>query len=361
MRARFHRGKPVFLTLLFGLLLPVTSPAQNSEGRELVKAELVTNTSVIVSGQTFEAGLLLHIVPRWHTYWKYSGDAGIPIELKWQLPPGWKVGELRWPVPNKFNDPGDITTYGYHDEVLVFQELTPPDSLGNQPVKLSAEANWLVCEKICIPGSASLALELPAGKEAQPKNTELFQKYRALLPALPPADVSLKWEKEAKGLLLKVQGAPFAAHRVIDFYPLPTGKVIVEHPSVVSHTADEVTIRVPIDPGEPGAASLPGLLVYGDKEDGSDRAGWSVGDTAGTPATAGTAATAPQRSGLALYLFFGFLGGFILNLMPCVLPVISLKIFGFVQHAGQSRGKIFRSGLALLPAFSPGSSDSRLS
>ncbi len=344
MRAVFNRSRPGLLVLLLGLVAAVPVAAQNYQGRELVKAELVANTSVAVPGKKFEAGLLLHIVPGWHTYWKYSGDAGIPIELKWQLPPGWKVGELHWPVPNKFNDPGDITTYGYHDEVLVYQELTPPDSLGDQPVKLAAEANWLVCEKICIPGSASLALELPVGREEKPKNADLFQKYRALLPTDLPGDITLKWEKESGGLLLRAQGASFARHRVVDFYPAPAGKVVVDHPTVVSHTADEVTVRVPLESGGQGAASLAGLLVYGDQEDGSDHAGWSIGEGAASSAAAGAMAT-PQRSGLALYLFFGFIGGLILNLMPCVLPVISLKIFGFVQHAGQSRGKILRSGL----------------
>ena len=326
-------------------LSPIPSFGQVYQGRELVKAELVADTSAIVPGKTFEAGLLLHIVPAWHTYWKYSGDAGIPIELKWKLPPGWKAGELRWPVPNKFNDPGDITTYGYHDEVLVYQELTPPDSLGGQSIKLSAEANWLVCEKICIPGGANLALDLPIGTEGKPQNAELFEKYRNLLPKAlnDQANLSIKWTRDSGGLLLTVKGESFARHRMVDFYPDPVGKVVVDHPAVASHTTDEVTIRVPLESGGENAAMLPGLLVYGDKDDGSDRLAWSIGQGA-TVSSSAMPATAP-KSGLALYLFFGFLGGLILNLMPCVLPVISLKIFGFVQHAGQSRQKIFRSGL----------------
>ncbi len=325
--------------------MALSARAQEYQGRQLVKAELVTSASAIVPGKMFEAGVLLHIVPGWHTYWKYAGDAGIPIELKWQLPPGWKVGELRWPVPQKFNDPGDITTYGYHDEILVYQELTPPESLGDQPVKLAAEANWLVCEKICIPGSASLALEVPVGKEAQTQQGNLFGKYRALLPGPLPADVNVTWSREAGALVLKAQGAALARHRLVDFYPLPAGKLVVEHPTVVSHTAEEVTIRVPFEADGQAPSSLGGLLVYGEKDDGGDRAAWSIGET-GTPSTTTLSSPpAAQRSGLALYLFFGFLGGLILNLMPCVLPVISLKIFGFVQHAGQSRARIFQSGL----------------
>src|SRR4051794_30991209 len=119
--------------------------AQVYEGKELVKAELIADTLTIVPGKPFRAGLLLHLAPHWHTYWKYSGDAGLPIELKWHLPAGWKAGELRWPVPLKFDDPGDIQTYGYQDEVLLIQELTPPASISDQSVRLTADANWLVC------------------------------------------------------------------------------------------------------------------------------------------------------------------------------------------------------------------------
>src|ERR1700682_775264 len=146
------RLRSVFALLLSILVLATSARGQVYEGRQLVAASLVADTNAIVPGKTFTAGLLLRMVPGWHTYWKFSGDAGIPIELKWQLPPGWKAGELQWPVPMKFDDPGDIQTYGYHDEVLVLQEITPPASIPDSKVKLSAAANWLVCEKICVPG-----------------------------------------------------------------------------------------------------------------------------------------------------------------------------------------------------------------
>src|SRR5437660_1680436 len=167
--------------------------AQTYQGRELVKATLLADTSAIVAGTPFTAGLLLRMAPGWHTYWKFSGDAGLPTEIKWKLPAGWKVGEIRWPIPLKTNDPGDIQTYGYQDEVLLVQEITPPAKIDIAPVKLSAEANWLVCEKICIPGGANLELELPIASSAgaataagsttaDPKNTDLFARYRRLLP-----------------------------------------------------------------------------------------------------------------------------------------------------------------------------------
>src|ERR1700736_898708 len=140
--------------------------AQSYQGRELVKAALLADTSAVVPGKPFTVGLLLRMAPGWHTYWKFSGDAGLPTEIKWKLPPGWKAGEILWPIPLKTNDPGDIQTYGYQDEVLLMQEITPPSVIDNSVVKLAAEANWLVCEKICIPGSANLQLELPKASSA---------------------------------------------------------------------------------------------------------------------------------------------------------------------------------------------------
>src|SRR6266496_3484592 len=152
---RWTLGACCFLSIFFA----DTGLAQNYQGRELVKATLLADTSAIVPGKPFTAGLFLRMAPGWHTYWKFSGDAGLPTEVKWKLPPGWKVGEIRWPIPLKTNDPGDIQTYGYQDEVLLMQEMIPPAKIDNSPVKLSAEANWLVCEKICIPGNGSLKLE----------------------------------------------------------------------------------------------------------------------------------------------------------------------------------------------------------
>src|SRR5947208_4905150 len=159
------------------ILLSSSATGQTYQGKELVKASLQADTSAIVPGKPFQVGLLLRMAPGWHTYWKFSGDAGLPTEINWKLPPGWKVSEIQWPIPLKTNDPGDIQTYGYQDEILLMQEITPPAKIDISPVRLSAEANWLVCEKICIPGSANLQLELPTSATADPKNTDHFARY----------------------------------------------------------------------------------------------------------------------------------------------------------------------------------------
>jgi thiol:disulfide interchange protein DsbD len=332
-------------SLLCWLLVNVPSKgfAQTYQGKQLVKAELLADTDAVVPGKSFNVGLLLRMAPGWHTYWKFSGDAGLPTELNWKLPPGWKVGEIQWPIPLKTIDPGDIETYGYENEILLMQEITPSSKLDDSSAKLSTEANWLVCEKICIPGSATLQLDLPVASTSQPANTDVFTRYRRLLPQNSPGpDVArADWSRVGSDLRLKITGETLAKYPAVDFFPLPQQETIVGHPAVQSRSNNEIVFRIPLESAPKDLSSMAGLVVFAQQPNSDDRAAWQIGSAPGVSTTG----TAPAR-GILTFLLFGFLGGFILNLMPCVLPVISLKIFGFVQQAGQSRQKIFRSGIA---------------
>ncbi len=316
---------------------------QTYQGKQLVKAELLADTTAVVPGKPFTVGLLLRMAPAWHTYWKFSGDAGLPTELKWKLPAGWKVGEIQWPIPLKTIDPGDIQTYGYVDEVLLMQEITPPAKLDGSSAKLSADASWLVCEKICIPGSATLQMELPVSATSQPANTDLFARDRSLLPQnWPGANLaSEKWERAGSDLRLKVTGAALPKYPAVDFFPLPDEGTVVGHPAIESRKENEIVFRVPIESAPKNLSSMAGLVVFSQQPNGDDRAAWQT-----TIAPVVSAASQTATRGIFTFLLFGFIGGIILNLMPCVLPVISLKIFGFIQQAGQSRQKILRSGIA---------------
>ena len=325
------------------LALAPASLAQVYQGKELVKAELLVDTNAIVPGKPFTVGLLLRMAPRWHTYWAFSGDAGLPTELKWKLPSGWKVGEIQWPIPLKTIDPGDIETYGYENEVLLIQEITPPQKLDDSPVKLSTDASWLVCEKICIPGGATSQLELPTSTTSQSANTELFGRYRRLLPQnWPGSNVAMaNWRRVGSDLRLKITSETLANYPALDFFPLPEQGAVVGHPTIESRNKNEIVFRIPIESSEKSLSSIAGLIVYSQQPNGEDRAAWQISSAPVVSATG----PAPAR-GVFTFLLFGFLGGIILNLMPCVLPVISLKIFGFIQQAGQSRRKILRSGIA---------------
>ncbi len=334
------RRLALFLVLV--ALCPTAAQSQKFEGRDLVTAQLVAETATVVPGQPFTAGLLLKMVPGWHTYWQFPGDAGIPTEIKWQLPEGWKAGPIQWPIPLKLDEPGNIQIYGYHDDVLLMVELTPPPKIDASTVHLAATADWLVCEKICIPGSGEVQLDLPVGTQTTPANQELFEKFRDRLPRELPAEArsAIQWTRNAKEFRLTIADKSLARSKTVDFFPLPeSSSVVLGHPKRETGPEGAIVFSIPIEAAASEIKSLDGLIVTGDRA-------FSLGKPAAGPAKDSAALSAPASAGLAKLLLFGFIGGFILNLMPCVLPVISLKIFGFIQHARDSRARIFGNGLA---------------
>ena len=339
------RSSAGVLLLAVALVAAPAVRGQKFGGRQLVEAKLLADTTAVVPGQPFTAGLLLKMAPGWHTYWQFPGDAGIPTELKWDLPPGWKTGPIQWPTPLKLSEPGDIQIYGYHDEVLLMMQLTPPSRIDSASVKLAGEANWLVCEKICIPGSAKVQLDLPVAAQSTPANEEIFTKFRDRLPKpLPPsASSALHWSRESNEFRLTIADKSLARESSVDFFPLPDSSTLVGHARREQAPDGSIVFVIPLESANPSVQSLDGLIVSGDHA-------FSLGKNNVGAVTATTAAkiAAPAESptGLLKLLLFGFIGGFILNLMPCVLPVISLKIFGFIQHAGDSRARIFGNGLA---------------
>jgi len=330
----------LFVALL--VLCPTAARSQKYQGHELVEARLLADVASITTGKPFTAGLLLKMAPGWHTYWQFPGDAGIPTEIKWQLPPGWKAGPIQWPVPLKLSEPGDIQIYGYHDEVMLLVPLTPPPKIESAPVRLAAEANWLVCEKICIPGGAGVQLDLPVGGPGGAANTELFAKYQERLPRPLPESArnALHWSRQPNELRLMIADRSLAQSSGVDFFPLPQAPTIPGHPRREQTSNGTVAFVIPLETADKNVRSLDGLIVSGDHA-------FSLGTANPNAAVAAKVSALPAVSeSLLNLLFFGFIGGIILNLMPCVLPVISLKIFGFIRHAGDSRARIFGNGLA---------------
>ncbi len=312
-----------FLAVL--LLLTATAIAQPSAGTQLVRAQLLADTSAIVPGQPFQAGLLLEMADGWHTYWEYSGDAGLPTSIEWQLPEGFTAGPIQWPVPEAKLEPGDIQTYAYSGRVLLITTITPPAQVSGN-ITLKAKADWLVCKETCIPGGAEVELTLPVAANSSPANAALFEEFRALLPSekLPPYPLS--WKRTGNQLTLEVSELP--ANTPLALFPLPGENQSVGHPAFLPPSTLQIQ----------ASGEFRGVLAVGD---GPAKRAWFVSEKS-TPATTAT----PDTMSLWLALFYGFLGGLILNLMPCVLPVISLKIFGFIKQAGDSRAAILSHGLA---------------
>ena len=335
------RGLALFLVLL--VVCPTIAQSQKYQGRDLVEARLLADVSSVTPGQPFTAGLFLKMAPGWNTYWQFPGDAGLPTEIKWQLPDGWKAGPIQWPVPLKLNEPGDIRVYGYQGEVLLLVPFTPPSKIDATSAHLAADASWLVCEKICIPGGAKLQMDLPVGSPSTPANTELFEKYRQRLPRPLPESArhTIHWNRQTNELRLTITDRSLAQSTAVDFFPLPEAPTIPGHARRSQTPDGSVVFTIPIEAAPADLQSLAGVLAVGDIAFSLGKE--TAGAASGNEKISGPA-TAPD--GLLKLLLFGFIGGFILNLMPCVLPVISLKIFGFIQHADDSRARIFGNGLA---------------
>jgi len=326
-----------FRAALLALAFPLLASAQVFQGVTLVQPTLVADTTAIVPGQPFRVGLRLKMAPTWHTYWQYAGAAGIPTRIDWKLPAGFGVGPIEWPLPEAILEPGDIEVYAYGDEVTLLQTVRPPANLSSATVELKAQAAWLVCAEICIPGKADLTLTLPVAKSAQPANAELFARAAQRLPAPDAPPFAVSWTRS--GDTLTASFPVPAGTTGVDFFPLPTKEQEVGHPKIVKANGGYmVSIETKGD--------LRGVLAI---KDATGQHGWSL--VAAPTATQSqipnpkSQIAAPAVS-LWSALLSGLLGGLILNLMPCVLPVISLKVFGFVRQAGQSRRTIALHGFA---------------
>jgi DsbC/DsbD-like thiol-disulfide interchange protein len=281
--------------------------------------------------------VLYRIEPGWHIYWKYPGDAGIPTKIAWQLPEGFKVHDLQWPIPAREKEPGDLEVFAYSSEVLLFAEVEAPQSLSSGPIEIQAKSDWLVCQDFCIPGSAQLSLTVNAGVNAPSQSAEIFEKYTARLPKPLLAALKIGFGRSGKSLSLSVAGAPNGS--VLDFFPLaPTG-VVIGH---VARKGNQLSIPIETEPKP--LNRLDGVLVVGS---GNNRQGYEI--NAASPTATARIGSLPQTVtflGILQALGLAMIGGLILNVMPCVLPVISLKIFGFVSEAGQQPDKAFRLSMA---------------
>jgi thiol:disulfide interchange protein DsbD len=327
---------------------PATAVVQT----ENVRAELLADVSAVKPGQPFWVGLRQTIRPKWHTYWKNPGDSGLPTEIAWKLPEGVTAGPIVWPRPNLY-DIGGIVNYGFQDEAMLLVQVTPPAGLsGNLP--LVAEANWLVCEDVCIPEEAKLELVLPVtatGAPAAPATLAVFDaaRQRVPLPSPWPARYGVSRAGDPT-LVVEAKGLKPDTLRDVYFFPAAWGPVASMARQSATIGADG--IRIPLKRGDaksPLPADLAGTLVLTERTSGGDvRQAFDITarlDPAFVP-TAALQATGAEDLSLVEALLFAVLGGLILNLMPCVFPVLAMKAAAFARLAGHERAAMRRDGLA---------------
>jgi len=358
---------------LLGLLLasPAAFPLSgNVVATDNVKAHLVSEASAIAPGQSFWVALEFNIRDGWHTYWRNPGDSGQATTLKWQLPPGFTAGDIVWTTPHRFEIP-PLVNYGYAKHAVHLVNITAPGDLrAGAPIVLSAKASWLVCSDVCIPEDADLELKLPVNSQSgavDPADAALFTAARSDLPSAQFAATTARIEGDQLVIALgKEWGATLPQIKSLTFFPYDEGGIEYAAPQTLTRNQDgvELAMKVGYQPPKPGmlrgvllateqsgndfgvvpmeiAASLSG--TGGSQPKGSPR----FAPAAAAPATAAEKTTAS----LPVLLAFAILGGLILNLMPCVFPVLSIKAIGLVEQAKKhpaavrAKGLVFAAGV----------------
>ncbi len=329
--------------------------------RAQVQATLVAEDAAVQAGRPVVVALHLVHEPHWHSYWVNPGT-GLPTTLKWTLPAGWKAGDIQWPAPILLLDGhGAVIGNGYEGDLLLPVTLTPPASLPpGVPVEIRAEADWLMCREECVPGGAKLSITLPVSAGAPPADPTWGTRIHRVIASLPATDPAwaVDASRDASHAVLRIRpsgtvpGAPVDAAGLHFFSE--DGLVATDQPqAAASDGHGGFTLTLPVSPDAPkDAARLVGVVTSpkGWRADGSlaglriDTAFGAAPLPAGDPASAPAAGAAPSVS-LAATLLLAFLGGLILNLMPCVFPVLGIKILGFVNQSGADRRKVTLHGL----------------
>ena len=289
--------------------------------------------------------LRFELIPHWHIYWRNPGASGSAPVIRWTLPEGWEIGEVHWPVPKRIQV-GPLTNYGYEENVtlLVPVEL-PPDALRTGPQTIIADAEWLVCRVECIPEGGRLTLELNntgSGFVMATETRELFTAARAQWPEAMTLTGDYRLAGDTLALSVGMPGTMTRAPTDIWFAASEWGPVDASGVQRWEQTGTAVTLTVPVGDVPPaGDTPLQGLLVFESQHAGTPvRSGYQV-QLAVQPLV-------PENRNLSLVtaLLFAFLGGLILNIMPCVLPVLSIKILGFVREAGANQRRLTAHGLS---------------
>jgi thiol:disulfide interchange protein DsbD len=350
-------------TSILGLFALLLSPAAFALGGKVVasdnvKARLISEVRSLGPGQSAWFALELDIRDGWHTYWRNPGDSGEATKLTWQLPPGFTAGDIVWTTPHRF-EVAPLVNYGYAKHAVHLVQITAPKDLkAGTPVELEAKASWLVCSDVCIPETADLSLQMPASGAAggiDPQDAALFNEARSELPSPQLAATSARVQGDQLIISLgKEWGATLSQIQSLAFFPYDEGSIEYAAPQKLTRSDGslELAMKVGYQPPKPG--TIRGVLVASEQNGGDTTAvpieiAAAFGGAA-APAQRGVAGAAAAHS-LPVLLLFALVGGVILNLMPCVFPVLSIKALKVVEQARshpaavRTKGLVFAAGV----------------
>ncbi|MBL8325909.1 MAG: thioredoxin family protein [Rubrivivax sp.] len=326
-----------------------------------VRAELVAHAPEgVAAGMPLQLGLLIEHKPHWHTYWKNPGDSGLATSLAFALPAGFSAGEIRWPTPSRL-PLGPLMNFGYEGRLLLPVTVQVPAGFAGDALPVKLRADWLVCKDVCIPEGGDFELSLPA-RAATAAHAAAFAAAAEATPKPAPGAAAEAAVKDA-ALHVAVSGLPAAWQgRALQFFPEVAGVLANAAPVQGQWSGGVWRAALVLDPQRSEApAVLPAVLTSA-----GERAGLEVKVKVSTPwpalaqaapptppplgsatVTSGSPADAAARPalGLALAIVLALAGGMLLNLMPCVFPVLSLKVIGFARHA-EDRRELLLGGVA---------------
>jgi len=335
------------LTCLLLASLVSLPAAANPVRRDHIDVELIPATTSVQPGGVLTVALRLLPDEHWHTYWKNPGDSGLATRIAWELPDGFEAGPILWPTPTRI-DVGPLANYGYEGEVLLLTDIQVPRSLPAM-VPIRARASWLVCEDICIPGDADFALTLPVGP-AKP-NPLWIARIDQTRAALPSASNGMQVRAQLVGgreWILSLPRSAMPKNAGLSFFPDHDGWIEYASKQRLYESNGEMHLRFAAA-SDAGARQGPltGLLVASPAfASGASAAEISpsvtVVDSAPPPPAP---EPEPSRLTTLVALAFAFVGGVILNLMPCVFPVVGIKVLTFVENSRSSPASLRAHGL----------------
>lgn len=349
-----------FVAFLFAFLaIAGSAHAQlslgNKEEPPKVKAQLIAENDGIAPGKPFWVAVRQEITPHWHTYWKNPGDTGLASEVKWELPQGFSAGELVFPTPARHKMSG-MVNFGYEESVMLLTEITPPsDAKIGDTIHLKAKASWLVCNEVCIPEKSELTLDLPVMEK--PVGGPWASAFKAVRETLPRDHSSVQTVAVVGDTLeITLNPLPLAADEMPEeAFFFPHDGLLIQHnqDQKMELNGRQIKLVIPRNvartdaiekvTGDVWLRTMTGAKSY--KFDAAIQK-----KTEAAPVAAATAPTETQSGGsLLLAMLSALLGGVLLNLMPCVFPVLSLKALGLVQKSHEKKhGKIIAGGMAYL-------------
>jgi thiol:disulfide interchange protein DsbD len=328
---------------LAGLILALLLTSLSAHAAH-TQARLILSAETARPGDTIMAGIHFRMDPGWHIYWRNPGLSGTATTNTWQLPKGVTAGMVQWPPPEKLPDP-NFTTYIYENEVVFLVPLKLATDLPPGPLEIKTKVDWQECEKICVFGKATAQATLTIGSETKPsKDAELIATWEKKLPKNAESVAAhASWEKAAtadlRPLILEWNSAAPATD--VDFYPDSSNDYEIQ-PATEKLSSDpgKIRLRAQVKKLEGDwPREISGLLL---QKSGAERSTYE----GKLPLAAGSATVASKGStSLWTAFLYAFLGGLILNVMPCVLPVIALKILGFVNDARSEPSHVRKLGL----------------